>query len=134
MQCLGRFNTIEGFWQLYTHIVRPEKLQGSVDIMLFKDGIKPLWEDAANREGGKMTIRLRKQGASAVWEELILAMIGEQFDVGNEICGAVLACRFRDDNMSLWHRTADNENAVNKIRYVFWLAGVHAAAHTCVPI
>jgi translation initiation factor 4E len=36
-------------------------------------------------------IRLRKGLASHYWEEIILSIIGEQFDVGNEICGAV--CR-----------------------------------------
>ena len=37
-------------------------------------------------------IRLKKGLASSYWEEIILAIIGEQFDVGNEICGAV--CRY----------------------------------------
>jgi translation initiation factor 4E len=36
-------------------------------------------------------VKLKKGLASSYWEEIVLAMIGEQFDVGNEICGAV--CR-----------------------------------------
>jgi translation initiation factor 4E len=53
--------------------------------------VKPTWEDPANKQGGKWMIRLRKGLASHYWEEIILSIIGEQFDVGNEICGAV--CR-----------------------------------------
>jgi hypothetical protein len=41
--------------------------------------------------GGKWMVKLKKGLASSYWEEIVLAMIGEQFDVGNEICGAV--CR-----------------------------------------
>ena len=37
-------------------------------------------------------IRLKKGLASHYWEEIVLAIIGEQFDVGNEICGAVCRC------------------------------------------
>lgn len=38
-------------------------------------------------------IRLRKGMTSRIWENLIMAMIGEQFMVGDEICGAVCSVR-----------------------------------------
>ena len=40
-------------------------------------------------------IRLKKGLASRCWENLILAMLGEQFVVGDEICGAVISIRFQ---------------------------------------
>lgn len=36
----GRFHTVEGFWALYSHMIRPDSLEGSVDVMLFRDGIQ----------------------------------------------------------------------------------------------
>ena len=45
--------------------------------------------------GGKWIIRLKKGLASRCWENLILAMLGEQFMVGEEICGAVISVRFQ---------------------------------------
>lgn len=48
--------------------------------------------------GGKWIIRLRKGLASRCWENLILAMLGEQFMVGEEICGAVVSVRFQVSN------------------------------------
>ena len=48
--------------------------------------------------GGKWIIRLRKGLASRCWENLILAMLGEQFMVGEEICGAVVSVRFQVHN------------------------------------
>lgn len=55
----------------------------------------PSSQDDANKNGGKWIIRLRKGLASRCWENLILAMLGEQFMVGEEICGAVVSVRFQ---------------------------------------
>ena len=33
-------------------------------------------------------VRLKKGLASRYWEDIVLAIVGEQFDVGHEICGA----------------------------------------------
>ncbi|TKS93351.1 Eukaryotic translation initiation factor 4E type 2 [Collichthys lucidus] len=52
-------------------------------------------KDDSNRSGGKWIIRLRKGLASRFWENIILAMLGEQFMVGEEICGAVVSIRFQ---------------------------------------
>lgn len=62
-------------------------------------------------------VRLKKGLASMVWEEVVLAVIGEQFDVGHEICGAVCSVRSSEDIISIWNKTADNQEATNKIRY-----------------
>ena len=35
--------------------------------------------------------------SSRCWENLVLAMLGEQFMVGEEICGAVVSIRFQED-------------------------------------
>ncbi len=40
----------------------------------------------------------------------LLAMIGEQFDEGDEICGAVVSVR-RQDKIAIWTKTASNEAA-----------------------
>ncbi len=63
-------------------------------------------------------IRLKKGIASRYWEDVVLAIIGEQFDVGPEICGAVISVRNNEDIISIWNKTADNTEAVNKIRWV----------------
>lgn len=57
-----------------------------------------LIQDKANCYGGKWIVRLRKGIADRCWENLILAMIGEQFMVGDEICGAVVSVRFQVRN------------------------------------
>ncbi|KAG6609244.1 eukaryotic initiation factor 4e [Phytophthora cinnamomi] len=113
---LGDFKTVQDFWKIYNHLVRPNDLPNTMDYHLFKTGIKPMWEDPANRRGGKWMVRLRKGIASRYWEDLVLAIIGEQFDVGNEICGAVISIRYNEDIISLWNRNADNNEACYRIR------------------
>lgn len=113
---LGEFKTVQGFWRIYNHLIRPNDLSNSMEYHLFKAGIKPMWEDPANRKGGKWTVRVRKGISSRYWEDLILAIIGEQFDVGNEICGAVVSIRYSEDVISLWNRNADNGEACSRIR------------------
>lgn len=54
-----------------------------------------MWEDGANKAGGKWIVRLKKGLASRCWENLILAILGEQFMVGEEICGAVISIRYQ---------------------------------------
>lgn len=56
----GRFGSCEQFWSLYSHLVKPGDLASHSDFHLFKMGIKPMWEDEANKFGGKWIVRLRK--------------------------------------------------------------------------
>jgi len=46
----------------------------------------------------------------------LLAIIGEQFIVGNEICGAVISVRGNEDIVSLWNRTASDSTITVGIR------------------
>uniref|UniRef100_A0A1B6G6S9 eIF-4F 25 kDa subunit n=1 Tax=Cuerna arida TaxID=1464854 RepID=A0A1B6G6S9_9HEMI len=116
LKLVGRFGSVEQFWSIYSHLVRPSELQSHCDFHLFKTGIKPMWEDEANKLGGKWIVRLRKGLASRCWENLILAMLGEQFMVGEEICGAVVSIRFQEDSISVWNKTASDQGTTTRIR------------------
>lgn len=116
LKLIGSFHTVESFWSLYSHISRPCDLGSYSDFHLFKDGIKPMWEDDANKEGGKWIVRLRKGLAARCWENLILAILGEQFMVGEEICGAVISIRLHEDIISVWNRTANDQATTVRIR------------------
>ncbi|XP_064878112.1 eukaryotic translation initiation factor 4E type 2-like [Oncorhynchus nerka] len=73
-------------------------------------------KDEANKNGGKWIIRLRKGLASRFWENIILAMLGEQFMVGEEICGVVVSIRFQEDILSIWNKTASDQVTTSRIR------------------
>ena len=52
MAKIGNFNSVEGFWNLYSWMKRPHDLK-PCDIYVFKSGIQPYWEDEGNKNGGK---------------------------------------------------------------------------------
>eukprot|EP00043_Microstomoeca_roanoka_P015637 m.156745 g.156745 ORF g.156745 m.156745 type:complete len:195 (-) comp16299_c7_seq1:646-1230(-) len=112
---IGSFKTVEQFWRYYAFMRKPSELD-VCNIHVFKDGIQPMWEDESNRRGGKLVIRLRKGLAARCWENILFALIGEQFDVGDDICGAVLAIRPREDLLSVWNRDGDSETLRAKIK------------------
>jgi len=116
LKLIGAFGSVEQFWAINSHLVRPSELQGHSDFHLFKIGIKPMWEDEANSRGGKWKVRLRKGLASRCWENLVLAILGEQFMVGSEICGAVISIRSQEDILCVWNKTASDSITTARIR------------------
>ncbi len=109
---------VESFWHCYSHLVRPADSSVALTYHLFRSGIVPVWEDAINRSGGKWTIRLKKGVANRVWENVVMAVIGDRFAVGDELCGVVLAIKFGEDVLSVWNKTASNKIVIRRIRYV----------------
>jgi len=116
LEHIGAFDTVEKFWNIYSHMVRPSELP-YVNLSVFRKGIKPLWEDKANKKGGKFVIRVKKELSSHCWEALLLAMVGNHFGVGpDEISGCNISIRYAEDIISLWNRTADSQETVQHLK------------------
>jgi hypothetical protein len=43
--------------RIYNHMTRPSDIRSTTDYHLFKDGIKPTWEDPQNKNGGKWMVK-----------------------------------------------------------------------------
>jgi translation initiation factor 4E len=120
LQTVAIFNTVEDFWSTYSHIKRPTDLEFTSNYHFFKQGIKPMWEDEANKEGGKWVINLsvEKNRVDEVWELLLLALIGEYLDEseeGNFICGAVMSKRKAGNRIAVWTRIGNDDTALMHI-------------------
>ncbi|XP_075085970.1 eukaryotic translation initiation factor 4E-1-like [Nicotiana tabacum] len=108
------FSTIEDFWGVYNNINHPSKLVTGADFHCFKHKIEPKWEDPVCANGGKWTMSFSKGKSDTSWLYTLLAMIGHQFDHGDEICGAVVsvrAGRAKGEKIALWTKNAVNETA-----------------------
>jgi translation initiation factor 4E len=116
----------------------------TTDYLLFHASVRrPVWEDPLNLSGGKWIIRLRKGVADRIWEDLVLAVIGDQFDecrsdadqgetAGHssddsdatangewpEICGCTISVRQSEDIVSVWNRDDGDTRVKEKIRNV----------------
>lgn len=112
---IAAVGTVEDFYTVYTHLKRSSTLPLVSDYHFFRSGIRPIWEDVENRKGGKWVVKLKKGVADRLWENLLLAMIGNQFhDCGDEVCGAVLSVRNGEDILSIWTHTEDR--SILKVR------------------
>lgn len=108
---LASLSTVESFWTIYSHLKRPSLLPSVSDYHIFKEGIRPVWEDEANKRGGKWIIRLKKGVADRYWEDLLLIIVGDQFlEAGEEVCGAVLSVRSGEDVLSIWTKNDGGRN------------------------
>ncbi|KAI0708805.1 eukaryotic translation initiation factor 4E class II [Cerioporus squamosus] len=136
---ISAFSSVESFWSLWTHVHPPSSLLPTTDYLLFHTGVRrPVWEDPLNLSGGKWIIRLRKGVADRLWEDLVLAVIGDQFEgvvdpadapaadsaaadcvpAGDwpEICGCTISVRQNEDIISLWNRHDSNSKSKEKIK------------------
>ncbi|WCJ27309.1 Eukaryotic translation initiation factor 4E-1 [Euphorbia peplus] len=111
MRPVYTFGSVEEFWSVYNNIHHPSKLAVGADFYCFKHKIEPKWEDPICSNGGKWTITYSKGKSDTSWLYTLLAMIGEQFDHGDEICGAVVNVRARQEKISIWTKNAPNEAA-----------------------
>ncbi|KAG0228129.1 eukaryotic translation initiation factor 4E [Actinomortierella wolfii] len=124
------FDTVEDFWGVYNNVVKADQLAIGSNYHLFKQGIKPMWEDEANAHGGKWSIQLPRNKTMAdidrIWLYTMLACIGEAFEYENEICGVVVSVRKAFFRIALWTRSSDKENVAMAIgRTLKQSAGIH---------
>ena len=113
MKPLGSFATVESFWNIYQHMKRPYDLPRGSEFFLFKKGIKPLWEDAANNGGGRFFISIKRSTmANKIWEDLLLAYLLTDA-AHNAINGVVLNVRTSEVFLSVWTaQLSDKEMSV----------------------
>ncbi|XP_010540535.1 PREDICTED: eukaryotic translation initiation factor 4E-1-like [Tarenaya hassleriana] len=115
MRSMYTFATVEEFWSLYNNMYHPSKLAPGADLYCFKHEMEPKWEDPECSNGGKWTMIFPRGKSDTNWLHTLLAMVGEQFDEGDEICGAVVNVRPKQDKISLWTKNAANEQVQIRI-------------------
>ena len=112
LQPIGSFGTVEEFWRLYSFIRRPLDIDNA-NYHVFKSGIKPMWEDPANKNGGKWVVNVGNDAAlNCFWENLLLALIGETVDPHDEVCGCVLSRRKYGDKIAVWNKSKNDRQAI----------------------
>ncbi|KAJ8419541.1 hypothetical protein Cgig2_019812 [Carnegiea gigantea] len=111
-------------FSVYNNIHHPSKMGVGADFHCFKYKIEPKWEDPVCANGGKWTVTFQRGKSDTCWlytlcfdhivsvnHLQLLVMIREQFDHGDEICGAVVNMRARQEKIALWTKNAAKESA-----------------------
>jgi len=105
---VASFATVKGFWKYWNHLPQPSELldgkkfvreaDGSRNIvdalMVFREGIKPEWEDPTNPTGGHFQFQLPASlGGGPIdekWNNIILGMVGGSIEPAEMITGVRL--------------------------------------------
>jgi hypothetical protein len=79
----------------------------NTNIRIFRDGLKPLWEDPANVNGGKFVICIgSKDAGSEKFLAIVSALLAGDLSDSTNLNGAVLSSRSWGHTLSLWHASA----------------------------
>lgn len=106
---------------VFTNIKPASELGNGTNYWLFRQGVKPEWEDPANAKGGRWAYISPKNMDRAKFDEYWLntvlpndylqqaiALIGEVFDKSELVTGFVVSIRKREDRFQIWTKNTDN--------------------------
>ncbi|KAI0593115.1 translation initiation factor eIF 4e-like domain-containing protein [Biscogniauxia sp. FL1348] len=104
------FNTVEEFWGIYNNIAPVSDLAMKSDYHLFKEGVRPEWEDPQNKHGGKWSYQFKDKRSvdiNDLWLHTMLAAIGETLEEeeDGEVMGVVVNVRKAFFRIGVWTRT-----------------------------
>ncbi|KJA26730.1 hypothetical protein HYPSUDRAFT_84159 [Hypholoma sublateritium FD-334 SS-4] len=114
---IGEFDTVEEFCRYFNWLKPPSNLEKNSNYHIFKSGIKPMWEDPANAVGGKWVLTMKNNPTllDRCWSWLAMALVGEELEENDEICGAVVSLRSKVDRIQVWTRSKDDVEKLNGI-------------------
>ncbi|KAI1296222.1 translation initiation factor eIF 4e-like domain-containing protein [Xylaria venustula] len=104
------FDTVEEFWGIYNNIAPVSDLAMKSDYHLFKENVRPEWEDLQNKHGGKWSYSFKNKHSidiNELWLHTMLAAIGETLEEedDDEVMGVVVNVRKAFFRIGVWTRT-----------------------------
>jgi translation initiation factor 4E len=85
------------------HLQPVSEMQTITDINVFKQGIKPMWEDENNIAGGKWIVKLKKEVGQRLWERCVVHMVTGSFKT-IDVNGIVASIRAKQFILSVWSK------------------------------
>ena len=108
-RCLSRITNVEEFWKYWLCVPQPSELldgkhfvrevdaaSGALTqidtLMLFREGVRPEWEDPANSSGGHLQYVFKLQGLSPglldeYWNNIAIGLVGGTVEPAEMITG-----------------------------------------------
>ena len=116
--------TISSYRQIYTVSTMeetialtetlPEPLVKNCMLFLMREGIKPIWEDPINRNGGCFSYKVSNKLVSRVWKELSYVLVGssisKQSSFVANVTGITISPKKNFCIIKIWMATCENQN------------------------
>ncbi|CDS11591.1 hypothetical protein LRAMOSA03854 [Lichtheimia ramosa] len=108
LQVISTTGSVQKFWSVYNNIDGPDRLGFRSNLHFMRKGIKPIWEDPQNENGGSYNFKIPKHHSPLAWRDLLVLLIGEKVEgwLGDVVCGVSVSSRQQCDNYQIW--TAHN--------------------------
>ena len=117
---IAEFNNLKDFFKYYIYLKPVNEIERNVDIGLFKEGYKPLWECCP--DSGCWLLRFKRTAdlkeINLKWEKVIFSLISEQFEEPHML-GAVLSIRGRETIIELWFNYFKYDKIKNMVAVKF---------------
>jgi len=135
---VASFSTVKNFWKYWNHLPQPSELldgkkfvretaenRSVVDaLMVFREGIKPEWEDSTNATGGHFQFQLKPSvGGGTIdeyWNNIVLGMIGGTIEPADMITGVRLVDKLNQSRtasvrIEVWFSNYEDTEKVDQL-------------------
>jgi len=104
-----KIDTIKDFWELYKNFDRIGGINNQ-HFFLMREGIEPIWEDEANKQGGCWSFKKMENESAEIWEDLTIRIVGETLLEDNSEINGLSICLKRQSNsvIKIWNKNSKN--------------------------
>lgn len=111
---------------MYNNTYSIAEVISNTDYLIFKKGIRPEWEDPANKDGGKWVVTMPieddiEEECDKAWLNLLLTMISGSLshEMREAINGVTFSIRDKHMRISLWTHEGQNNDLLLEIGKLF---------------
>ena len=105
-------DTIEGAIAITETI--PDILVKNCMLFLMRQGVKPIWEDPKNRQGGCFSYKISNKNVCEVWRDLSYVLVGESISTQSSfvanVTGITISPKKNFCIIKIWMSNCNNQN------------------------
>jgi translation initiation factor 4E len=92
----------------------PEVLVENCMLFIMKEGVKPIWEDLNNRNGGSFSYKVSNKNVFKVWKDLTYVLVGESIsnhsNFVKSVTGITISPKKSFCIIKIWMADCNNQN------------------------
>lgn len=124
------FDTVEDFWAIFNHLHPLNSLDFGNIYSVFREGILPVWEHAANEKGYSIVVYVNKANApeyiSRIYELSLLTLIGNNLQCSSIINGCTFERKSGGNKIVFWMGDTPETHTARKQQMVQVLSSMGA--------